>query len=88
MSKRLVDRIPFAKILISLAILLAVSMGLFGLSISLIWSGKSVPPGMDRLMNKAAGYDVLAMVLSAVSLVVTALIWAALTVMTSLNRKG
>jgi hypothetical protein len=54
MSKPLVDLIPFAKILIGLAILLALSMGLFGLSIALIWSGKSVPPGMDRLMNKAA----------------------------------
>jgi hypothetical protein len=88
MSKPLVDRIPFAKILIGLAILLALSVGLFGLSIALIWSGKSAPPGMDRLMNKAAGYDMLAMVLSAASLLVTAIIWVALTVMASFSRKG
>lgn len=39
-------------------------------------------------MNAAAEYDVLEMVLSAVSLVGTAITWAALTVMTSFNRKG
>jgi len=73
-SKPLVDRIPFAKILIGLAILFGLSLGLCGLGIAQIWNGKSVPPGMDRLMNQAAGYDMLAMVLSAAGLLATAII--------------
>jgi hypothetical protein len=32
---------------------------LCALGLALIWNGKSVSPGMDRLMNEAAGYDVL-----------------------------
>lgn len=75
MSKPLVDRIPFAKILIGLAILFALSMGSCGLGFALIWNGKSVPPGMDRLMNEAAGYDVLAIVCSGAGLLVTEIIW-------------
>ena len=87
MSKPLVDRIPFAKILIGLAILLALSLGLCGLGIALIWNGRSVPQGMDRLMNEAAGYDVLAIVYSAGGLLVTATIWVVLTVVSSSGRK-
>ena len=45
MSKPLVDRIPFAKILIGLAILFGLSLGLCGLCMAQIWNGKSVPPG-------------------------------------------
>ena len=87
MSKPLVDRIPFAKILIGLAFFFGLSLGLYGLSIAQIWNGKSVPPGMDRLMNQAAGYDMLAMVLSAAGLLATAIIWAVLTVVSSSSRK-
>jgi hypothetical protein len=79
LSKPLVEGIPFAKILIGLAILFAVSLGLCGLSIALVWNGKSVPPGMDHLINVASGYDVLAMVLSAAGLLVTATRWVVLT---------
>lgn len=87
MTKPFVDRIPFLKILIASASLLALSVGLFGMSIALIWRGKSVPPEMDRLMNKLAGYDVLAMVLSGGALLLTAILWVALTLMTSFSRK-
>jgi hypothetical protein len=88
MSKPLVDRIPFAKILIGLAILFALSVSLCGLSIALFWNGKSVPPGIDRVMNEAAGFDVLAMVLSAAGLLVTAIVWVVLTVVSSFSPKA
>ena len=45
MSKPLVDRIPFAKILIGLAILFGLSLGLCGLSIAQIWNGKKCASG-------------------------------------------
>ncbi len=88
MSKPFVDRNPFAKVLIGLAILFALSLGLWGLGFALIWNGRSVPQGMDRLMNEAAGYDVLVMVYSAAGLLVTAIIWVVLTVASSFGRQG
>ena len=39
-------------------------------------------------MNQAAGYDMLAMVLSAAGLLATAIIWLVLTVVSSSSRKG
>lgn len=52
MSRLLVDRIPFAKIMIGLAIILALSRGFLGLS---IWNGKSVSPGMDGSSYERGG---------------------------------
>jgi hypothetical protein len=74
--------------LIGLAILFALSVGLCGLSIALLWNGKSVPPGIDRVMNEAAGFDVLAIVISAAGLLSTAVMWVVLTVVSSFSPKG
>ena len=88
MSKPLVDRIPFAKILIGLAIVFGLSLGLCGLGMVAVWNGKSVSGGVGNLLNKAAGYEVLAMVLSAGGILATAILWAVLMVVSSFGRKG
>lgn len=87
MSKPLVDRVPFAKILIALAIIFGLSLGLCGLGVVVIWGGKSVPSALGGLLNKTAGYDVLAMVLSAVGLLVTVIVWVVLKVVNLLMSR-
>jgi hypothetical protein len=87
MSKPLVDRIPFAKILIGLTIAFGLSLGLCGVSLALSWRGK-VPAGMDQLVDRAAGAEILGMVLSAVGIAVMAAVWVVMTVVTSLTRRG
>ena len=74
MSKRLVDRIPFAKILIGLTIVFGLSLGLCGVSFVLGWQGK-VPAGMAQLLDRSAGVEILFMVLSALGVVLTGVAW-------------
>lgn len=88
MSKPLVDRIPFAKILIGLAIIFGLSLGLCGLGMVVVWNGKSVSGGVGNLLNKAAGYEVLAMVLSAGGILATGILWVVLNLVSSFGRKG
>jgi hypothetical protein len=87
MSKPLVDRIPFAKIVIGLAIVFILSLGLCGLTGVLLMRGNSVPGQMDRLMNKAAGWDIGTMVLSLAGLVATAAAWVLLAVTSRMGKK-
>jgi hypothetical protein len=87
MRKPLVDRIPFAKILIVLSIVFGISLGLCGLSIAQVLRSQTASPGIGQLMNRVIGLDVLAMVLSAAGLVATTILWVVMTAVSSIRRK-
>jgi hypothetical protein len=83
MSKPLIDRIPFAKIVTVFAILFAVSLGLCGLTFALSM-------GRNRVANVFMSFGVLeliAMALSAAGLVLTSAVWVALAIIGSFQDK-
>jgi len=86
MTKPLVNRIPFAKIVIGLVIVFILSLGLCGVSVVV-----ALQPGMPhrwaRLVNQAAGLDMVVLVLSAFGLVVTVIAWVVLAIVRSSVRK-
>jgi hypothetical protein len=80
MSERLVDRIPFAKIVIVLAIAFGVSLGLCGVTFVLALSGK------DHIL---AGFGILELVVigvSAAGLVLTCVVWVTLSIFGSFSE--
>jgi len=85
MGKRLVDRIPFAKILIALAIVFILSLGLCGAS--LVMTMRGMPASTGQLMDKAAGWDLVVMVLSVLGLVVTGIAWVVAAVVSGSVRE-
>jgi hypothetical protein len=82
MSKPLANRIPFAKIVIGLVIVFILSLGLCGVSLVV-----ALQPGMPhrwaRLVNQAAGLDMVVLVLSAFGLVATVIAWVVLAIVGS-----
>jgi len=80
MGKPLVDRIPFAKILVALAIAFGVALGLCGLNWALDASGfdKSNQPFPGTVFVVTGLLEIGVMLLSAVGLVLTAVFWAVL----------
>jgi hypothetical protein len=74
-SKPLIDRIPFARILIGLTIVFVLSLGLCGLGFVSSWQGEDMPSRLSPLMSQAWRLDVLVMVLSALGVVVTGVAW-------------
>jgi cellobiose-specific phosphotransferase system component IIC len=87
MTKPLVDRIPFAKILITLAVVFMVALGLCGLTARSALQPHTVPTGLDHFLKQTVGYDVLAMVLSIVGIVIIAVVWIIMTVISRARRK-
>jgi hypothetical protein len=73
--------------LIGLVIVFSISLGMCGLTVVLVWRGGGLSPGMNRLLNRMAALDMLGMVLSVVGMVVTTIIWVAMSGVNRSNRK-
>ena len=87
MSNPLVDRIPFVKILIVLAIVFGISLGLCGLTGMSVMQGGKMSTGLQRILGETVVWDMLGMVLSAAGIVLTVIAWVVLTVVSRLNSK-
>ena len=84
MSKLLVDRIPFAKILAGSAIAFGIALGLCGLSVVLPHGSSSV----EEFPVSALGFiSLIGMVLSAAGTVITVVLWIAFGVVSEFGRK-
>jgi hypothetical protein len=89
MSNPLVNRIPFAKILLGFTLVFVISLGMCGLTGVSTWQGGKIPPGMNRFLEQTVGYDIEFMFLSAVGLVLTILVWVVMTIVNSfVHRKS
>jgi hypothetical protein len=87
MSERLFDRIPFAKIVTVLAIVFGISLGLCGATAFL---SNVVDGGGRGIMNFLIGFGVLemiAIVLSAVGLVMTLIVFVTLLIFRGFSKK-
>jgi hypothetical protein len=86
MSKPLVDRIPFAKIVVALAVAFGLGLGLCGLDFFLLVRG-----GGTHTQGFGVGavgvLSLTVLSLSAIGLVVTVILWVVLAVVASANRK-
>ncbi len=81
MRERLVDRIPFAKIVIGLAVVFFVSLGLCGLTFAFVSRG-----GSGAFANLGIA-ELLGMVLSAAALILTVFVWVILIAVGSFGDK-
>lgn len=88
MSKPLADRIPFAKIVTVLAIVLGVSFGLCGLNWVLVASnqGRGMGGFAGPILGTAGILELCAILLSAVALVLTVAAWVAFAILDSFSR--
>jgi hypothetical protein len=80
MRDRLIDRIPFAKILIGLAIVFIVSLGLCGITFIFSGSGSGAFASLGIL-------ELGAMALSAAGLILTTIVWVTLAAVGSFGEK-
>jgi ABC-type dipeptide/oligopeptide/nickel transport system permease component len=83
MSRALVDRIPFAKIITVLAIAFGVALGMCGV----VAAASSQWRGGERALMTIGIIDLVVMVLSAVGLVVTVIAWVILGITSGFGRK-
>jgi hypothetical protein len=86
MSKPLVDRIPFAKIVVALAVAFDLGLGLCGLDFFLLVRGNQT----HTQAFGAGPIGVLSLTvlsLSAIGLVVTIILWVVLAAVAAFNRK-
>jgi hypothetical protein len=87
MSQPLVDRIPFAKIVVALAVAFGLGLGLCGLDFFLLLRGSQThtqafgvgPVGVASLT---------VLILSAIGLVVTIILWVVMAMVASFSRKN
>jgi amino acid transporter len=84
MSKPLVDRIPFAKILVVLAVVFVLSLGTCGLTASLSSSSHSQQNGYVVVMIAGLAGTLL----SGLGVLVTTIIWVIMSVAASSSRKN
>lgn len=82
MSKPLVDRVPFAKIVTVLAIAFGVGVGLCGLSAVLPSSGEPFR------VNSLSLPSLLIMVLSFIGLIITLIVWVITRAISGFSVKG
>ena len=75
MGKPLIGRIPFAKIVIALAIVFVISFGLCGLTAVSVMKGASANSPVSKLLDNAVPYELTGMLLSVVGLVLTVIVW-------------
>ncbi|MGA7858805.1 MAG: hypothetical protein WCA11_12795 [Terracidiphilus sp.] len=86
MSKPLVDRIPFAKILIGLAVVFLISLGMCGLgALSLGHGGRG--QGVGAMPGMALVIGIVCMVVSVVGVPLTAIVWIVMTVVSRHTHK-
>jgi hypothetical protein len=86
MSKTVLQRIPFAKILIVLTAVVLLSVGLCGVSAVLYMQGGKGSPAI-QMVQRAIGFELICGVLSAVGIVVTAVTWIVAAITGSLRKK-
>lgn len=82
MGKPLVDRIPFAKILLGLVAVFVLSLGSCGAT--LVFGGSQAS---GNLVGGLVVAEIAGMALSAIGLVVTAILWVTLSVIGSSQEK-
>ncbi len=86
MNKPLVDRIPFAKILIGLVVLFLVSLGMCGLTaVSMAHGGNA--HGVGGVAEKMLVFGIVGTVVSIVGVPLTAVIWVVMTVVSRSMHK-
>ena len=86
MNKPLVDRIPFAKILIGLVVLFLVSLGMCGLTVvSMGHAGNA--HGVGQVLEKMVALGIIGTIVSIVGVPVTAVIWVVMTVVSRAAHK-
>ena len=86
MSKPLVDRIPFAKIITVLAVAFGLGIGLCGLDFFLAWRG--IGKNMQEFgVGPLDALSLIVMVVSALGLVVVTFLWVVLAAVGSFSRK-
>ena len=89
MSERLVDRIPFAKIVTVLAVIFGIALGMCGLNLLLALSPLGRLRAFDGGPFSVMGFIELgAMLLSAVGMMVTVVAWVVMAAVGSFSRKG
>ena len=86
MRDRPVDRIPFAKIVIVLAIAFGIGLGLCGVDAAFLEKFRS--PGEEFGPNTiVGGIGAIALVLSALGLVLTCVVWAVVGVVSAFSHR-
>jgi hypothetical protein len=88
MSRPLVDRIPFAKIVTILAIVFGVALGLCGATLGLANSRSDFIFAKDQFLIPAGIIEIIVMALSAVGLLVTVIAWVVLGITSGFSRSG
>jgi hypothetical protein len=87
MSKPLVDRIPFAKILVVLAVAFGLGLGLCGLDFFLLLRGSQThTQGFG--VGPIGVLSLTVLILSGIGLVVATIVWVVLAVAGSASRKN
>jgi predicted metal-binding membrane protein len=86
MNKPLVDRIPFAKILIGLVVIFLISLGMCGLGALSLGHGGRAPSG-GGMPEKALVIGIVCMVVSVVGVPLTAVVWVVMTVASRMMHK-
>jgi hypothetical protein len=86
MNDRLVDRIPFAKIVIVLAVAFGIGLGLCGVDLTFLnrFRGPDEEFGANTIIG---GIGFIAMVLSALGLVLTCVVWAVVGVVGAFSQQ-
>ncbi len=75
MSKPLIGRIPFAKVVIVLAIVFVISFGLCGLTAVSVMKGSPTNSPVSKLLDVAVPYELIGMLVSGLGLVLTVIVW-------------
>jgi hypothetical protein len=86
MNKPLVDRIPFAKIVVGLAVAFVLGLGLCGLDFFLLLR-ESQTHSRGFAVAPVGVASLTLQILSAIGLVVTIIVWVVLAIMASSSRK-
>ena len=86
MSKPLVDRIPFAKIVTILAIVFGVALGMCGLNLLITAPLRQVPQTASAVIVALMFIEAGAMLLSGLGLIVVGVLWLVLKIAAGFNR--
>ncbi len=83
MSERLVDRIPFVKIIVVLVCAFGIAMGLCGLTAVAAMSRNNA---LSSVLGPLGVIELIVMLLSAAGLVLTVVVWVVLSIVDSVKR--
>jgi hypothetical protein len=86
MKRPLVDRVPFAKIFIGIAILFLLSCGLCGVSGIIAMDPKAGHGAMNGLIGPSAGLGLVGLMASIAALGLTCMVWFVLAIIGSTGK--